>query len=470
MRHYSRTQFRYSLIYIILTLVVLIFLNLYCSSACKRLFLENKETVMTAKGQQIAAEMSNLDRLTPSKVTEVADGLSRLHLNQLIVTDVNGNILYNSDSTSQIDNIAPYHQIIQTLEGNDIFNWKYHSGIMRSEILIPIYFGQSVVGCIYAMEEDTQQGAMILALQRTILTITIALELAVILFSLAFSRAFSKRLDKIMNSMRILQEGDFSHQVSMGGHDELTVLGEEFNDLTQRLRLSETKRRQFVSDASHELKTPLASIKLLSDTISQNDMDIETIREFVNDIGNEAERLIRMSEKLLLLTRGESDGEEDPCEIIPMSPTIARVAKMLSAHAKSSNVTIITKLDDDVPILIHEDDLYQIAFNLAENGIKYNVPGGTLTLALSRTAGTGILRVSDTGMGIPEDCLDHIFERFYRVDKARSRATGGNGLGLALVRSMVERNQGTIHVESTLGEGTTFIVEFPAFETEEGDF
>lgn len=149
-----------------------------------------------------------------------------------------------------------------------------------------------------------------------------------------------------------------------------------------------------------------------------------------------------------------------------MEPTIARVVTMLSIHAEANNVTIFTDLRDDVPILVREDDLYQIAFNLAENGIKYNVPGGVLQLRLKHEGGYGILIVEDSGTGIPEDAINHIYERFYRVDKARSRATGGIGLGLSIVRTMVDRNKGSIHVESTFGQGTRFTVRFPAYRPE----
>lgn len=356
-------------------------------------------------------------------------------------------------------------QIVRAIEGNDVFTWDYHDGVMCSIAATPVVSYGITVGCVYMMEYDTELGALMKSLHQTILTITFILELLVILFSIAFAHAFSKRLGRIMNSMRIIQEGDYSHKVVMDGHDELSILGDEFNDLTERLQTSENKRRQFVSDASHELKTPLASIKLLSDSILQNDMDIETIREFVGDIGDEADRLNRMSQKLLDLTRGEA-ADQDTHEIVYMAPTVERVVRMLTTQAESSQIQIITELENDAPILIREDDLYQITFNLVENGIKYNLPGGKLTITLSRNEEYGILTVTDTGTGIPEDSIDHIFERFYRVDKARSRASGGSGLGLSIVRNMVERNQGQIHVQSTFGMGSSFTVEFPVFDTE----
>jgi signal transduction histidine kinase len=216
------------------------------------------------------------------------------------------------------------------------------------------------------------------------------------------------------------------------------------------------------------LKTPLASIKLLSDSILQNDMDMQTIREFVQDIGNEADRLNRMTHKLLSLTKIESQQDGD-CEIVYMAPTVERVCRMLSGIAEKNEITIDLQLKQDCPILILEDDLYQIAFNLVENGIKYNMPGGRLTVKLLRQEDNALLQVSDTGVGIPEESLSHVFERFYRVDKARARKSGGSGLGLAIVRNMVERNQGSIAVESVLGQGSTFTVTFPVFDPEEED-
>ena len=194
-------------------------------------------------------------------------------------------------------------------------------------------------------------------------------------------------------------------------------------------------------------------------------MDTDTIREFVEDIGNEAERLNRMTAKLLSLTK--VDGQEAlDCEIIYMSPTVKRVNRMLLPLAHQAGIEIHLSLDDDCPILILEDDLYQIVFNLMENGIKYNQPGGKLYVNLTQQDENAVLTVRDTGMGIPEDAVTHIFERFYRVDKARSRASGGSGLGLAIVRAIVQRNRGEIAVQSTVGEGTLFTVTFPSFETE----
>ena len=190
------------------------------------------------------------------------------------------------------------------------------------------------------------------------------------------------------------------------------------------------------------------------------------VKEFVGDIGNEADRLNRMTQKLLSLTRIESE-EDGDCEIVFLSPTVERVIRMLTGIAEENQIRIHTNIIQDSPILIIEDDLYQIIFNLVENGIKYNIPSGSLTVILDRQDENAVIQVKDTGVGIPPESVGHVFERFYRVDKARSRKSGGSGLGLSIVRNMVERNGGKISVESTVGEGSIFTLTFPVFDTED---
>lgn len=425
---------------------------------------------MVEKCQLAAAEIATLDVLNTTNVAEAVNKMDSLRVTRLLVTDYTGMVLYDSyTADSSLGSYALLPEIAQAMDGvtgNDVFSWQYRDGVMQSQVATPIVSLGGIVGSVYMMEYDAEQGALIQSLQQNVLSITLFLEVIVILFSVIFATGFSKRLRRVLSSMRIIRSGDYSHRVAMGGNDELTFLGDEFNQLTARLQTSEGKRARFVSDASHELKTPLASIKLLTDSILQNDMDGATVREFVSDIGNEADRLTRMTQKLLSLSRIESQ-EDGDCEITYIAPTIERVVRMLTGLAEQSNIQIELDCQQDCPILILEDDLYQIIFNLVENGIKYNRPGGTLTIRVFREDDNAILQVADTGVGIPEDALSHVFERFYRVDKARSRSSGGSGLGLAIVRNMVERNQGTIHAESVLGQGSVFTVSFPAFDTEE---
>ena len=455
------------MVYIVITTMVLLTLNIYSSRSSQELIYKSKEAAMLERCLNTAADISESEILNQSTVSQIVAEMESISVQRLIVTDNQGIVIFDSEPDSGTQgNYALFPEIVQALHGNDTFSWNTQNGQMYSKAATPIISYGMITGCVYMLEQDEAQGQLILSLQRNILSVTLALEVLLIIFSLIFANAFSGRIRKFQNSMRIIKGGDYTHKVEMGGCDELALLGNEFDALTERLQISENKRRQFVSDASHELKTPLASIKLLSDSILQNEMDMATVREFVNDIGNEAERLNRMSAKLLSLSRIESQ-EDGDCEIVYITPTIDRVVRMLSAIAAANNVTIIRDIQQDSPVLILEDDLYEVLFNLVENGIKYNISGGKLTISLLRDGENALIKVSDTGMGVPEDAIPHLFERFYRVDKARARKSGGSGLGLSIVRNMLERNNGAISVESVLGQGSIFTVSLPVFDTEE---
>lgn len=459
-------QFRYALTYVIVSFVVLLLLNIYVSVISHQLFSNYKEKMMFERCKAVAAEIGKLTARTETTVTAAVMKHNNLDMTRLIVTDDKCIVFYDSNAENSLrGQTFMTAEVVDALNQNAIFVSKYHNGVISSKAAIPIYSGNTLIGSVYLNHEDTQQGAFIRAFQQYTLVISLVLELLVIIFSCLYTQTYSKRLNKISDSIHTIREGNYSQFVDLGGNDELTVLGEEFNDLIHRLQISEEKRNHFVSDASHELKTPLASIKLLSDSILQNEMDIATIKEFVGDIGNEADRLTRMSEKLLSLSRIEGQPDSE-FEIVYLTPTIERVIRMLSGLAEQKNITFHTDLKNDRTILFQEDDLYEIIFNLAENAIKYNVNGGAVYFTLDKDTDNVILQVRDTGVGIPADAQTHIFERFFRVDKARSRKSGGSGLGLSIVRNMVERNNGTIQVESTVGSGTTFTLSFPIFETD----
>lgn len=459
-RAYSTAQLHYALAYVLVTTVVLVFLNLYCATENELLFSQSKKAALTERASLIASDIA-AGRADDSAPYAVADQYGT-QPNRVIITRADGSVSYDSapslDDASLPALIAEAADAVQT-------DWSYRDGVMTTAVAVPIRAEGDFLGCVYMLEIDSSDGQLLKKLQTNILTITFALESGVVLFSCFYVSRYSRRLKKIMASMRIIQDGDFGHKIEMGGRDELAFLAEEFNYLTERLQVSENKRRQFVSDASHELKTPLASIKLLADSIVQYDMDEATMREFAGDIGNEADRLTRMTNKLLALTKGED--AQDEAEIVYFTPTIERVVKMLEGIAEQASIKIQTNLRQDCTVLVQEDDLYQITFNLVENAIKYNRPGGRVSISVHRQEDMAVLRISDTGVGIPPDALGHVFERFYRVDKARSRAGGGSGLGLSIVRSMVERNNGDIHLQSTVGKGTTFAVAFPRFDISE---
>lgn len=229
------------------------------------------------------------------------------------------------------------------------------------------------------------------------------------------------------------------------------------------------QQKQFLSDASHELKTPLAGIRLLTDSILQTDnMDPETTKEFVTDIGREAERLSRITENLLRLTR--LDGGVVPSAYpVAVGPVLQRVERMLGMVAAEKGVVISGAVSEDAVALATDDDVHQILYNLMENAIKYSAPeNGFVRVEASVRDGQVVITVTDNGIGIPDEDLPHIFDRFYRVDKMRSREVGGTGLGLSIVKDTIEGRGGAISAgHGPDGVGTTFTVRLPLAQREE---
>ena len=449
--------------------LALVFLNIYSASNTRELMFQAKYASMQDKIQVIASSFETADTLSTETVDQVISVLGDINVSRLLITDGEAKVLYDSSvRQNAVGQYALLEAVVQALGGSDVFHCAYHAGALQSFAAVPIMSRATPIGCVYVMDFDAEQGEIIENLERNILRGSWILLGGIVACSAIFSVVSSKRMRKILMSMRLVREGEYSHKIQMRGDDEYTTLATEFNKLTDRLQESEATQRQFVSDASHELKTPLASIKLLSDSILQNDMDADTMREFVSDIGNESDRLTRMTQKLLTLSKADA---QTTCEheVVDLGETVRRVFRMLVPLADRTQIQLTASLDRGCYVLSMEDDAYQIIFNLVENGIKYNHAGGSVHVTVRHTQDEAELLVEDTGMGIPQDAIEHIFERFYRVDKARSRQAGGSGLGLSIVHELVERNFGTIEVSSKEGEGTKFTVRMPYFELEEDD-
>lgn len=448
-------------------MLILVFVNIYSATQTRNLMFQTKYAAAMDKLQPLVSSFETLDNLTAESASQVIAVLGDLHVGRVVVTDASGLALYDSGTTeSEQGKYVLSEEIHQALCGNDTFYCVYENATLRSRASMPVMAYNEPIGCVFIADSDAEQGQIIANLERNILQASMILELAIILLSVLFSYIGSIRMRKILLSVRMAREGEYSQKIRLHGGDELSKLAVEFNKLTERLQASEDAQKQFVSDASHELKTPLASIKLLSDSILQNEMDASTMREFVTDIGTEADRLTRMTQKLLTLNHTET-AENVEHEVVDLDDVVSRVFRMLVPLAADREIELTGSFAHDCTVLSAEDDIYQIVFNLVENGIKYNHSQGSVHVTLLRGDDDVMIVIEDTGSGIPKDALGHIFERFYRVDKARSRQAGGSGLGLSIVKELVSRNLGTIHVSSTEDVGTRFTVTFPFFAISE---
>ena len=241
------------------------------------------------------------------------------------------------------------------------------------------------------------------------------------------------------------------------------------HDITQQKRLDDA-RKEFVANVSHELRTPLTNIKGYTETLidAYDDIDSETRSHFLSVIYNEADRMTRLVKDLLTLTKLDYERMEASDAPVDLRDIAERVAASMEIEARKQGVTIHCDLPVEMPQVSGERDrLQQVVMNIVSNAVKYNQRGGSVTMRSDWQDGIVRLSVADTGLGIPKEDLPRIFERFYRVDKARSREKGGTGLGLAIAREIVEFHGGTITVDSQEGKGTTVVIALPARVSEE---
>ena len=481
---FSRLQVKYAMSYLAILAVVLVLLNTYPLIASQNLLFSSKRDSLKSQAAVMASALMELESLNADQVARVMNMLDSTGLSRVLVTDPSGLILYDSlaqsdpeeDSEENQPDTEPeqeyryalFQEVVLALEGNDVVYSQYEDGCFLSTAATPIVYRVMTIGAIYLTEEDTTQGALLMNLQQNLRSISLVLVAIALTISFLFSKVLTSRIGALLGAIRIVGEGEYGHRLQPSGKDELAHLAEEFNQLTDRLQTTEEIRRRFVSDASHELKTPLASIRLLADSILQNqEMDQETVRDFVGDIGDEAERLTRITEHLLALTRLDSL-PVGKTQIVDMAQVTQRAINMLTPVAEAADVTVEATWKPGCTLRCTEDDLYQICFNLIENAIKYNFPGGRVFVTVRRDGDQVLLEVADTGVGIPEDELPKVFNRFYRVDKARSRAAGGTGLGLSIVRDTVRRHGGWVTAQRRQSEGSVFTVGFPCETPEVG--
>ena len=455
-------RFRFMAFLTALLVLLLLLLNTYPVILSRDAVFQEKRSAMSSQGTLLASSLTGLEQINRDAIAEVLTFLDLSGYERVAVVDGQGALLYDSGGTP-----LDMGDIRRALEGEIVFRSRYSEAAFLSSLAMPMGEQGALTGAVFLRERDTERAEAIGTVQRHLRTLSLLIGAAALVVASLFVLLITRRIGALVHSMRTVAGGDYRYRHSIRGRDEISELGQELNQLTERLESNEAERRRFVADASHELKTPLASIRLLSDSIAQSgDMDAGTMREFVADIGDEAQRLQRTTEKLLTLSRLDDGAHSDP-EPVDMKQAALDAMTLLGPLAREKQVRLHAALAEGCVVMGSRDDMDHILYNLIENAIKYNIPEGTVTVRLIAGETQVVLCVEDTGIGIPEADRSHIFERFYRVDKARSREAGGSGLGLSIVHDAVLAHGGSITVGQNKPRGTVFTVRFPRPTSEE---
>ena len=291
------------------------------------------------------------------------------------------------------------------------------------------------------------------------------LELASLVIILGFALFWSGRLvrpfGKLTKYLEGVQAGD-EETLMISDYTETQAISDAFNELWGKMRVIDDSRQEFVSNVSHELKTPLTSMKVLADSLlAQGDAPVELYKEFMGDIAEEIERENKIINDLLSLVKMDKEAGALNVSVVNINELLELILKRLRPIAEKQNIELVLESFRPVSAEVDEVKLSLALNNLVENAIKYNKPEGWVHVSLNADHKYFFVRVEDSGIGIPEEALEHIYERFFRADKSHSREIGGTGLGLAITRNAVLMHRGAIKAHSKEGEGTVFTVRIP---------
>jgi signal transduction histidine kinase len=334
------------------------------------------------------------------------------------------------------------------------------------ELMIPIVYettqNDEVLGVLLAdvSMNDIKTTKEEIRTQRVVLSVAFVL----IGVSMAFLVGYllTKDFKKIEKNLRYIAMGHEDELVEEVGFNEMKTTVQLFNDILSKMQVLEDSRQEFVSNVSHELKTPMTSMKVLADSLlAQEGMPEEAYREFLSDIVEEIDRENDIITDLLSLVKMDKKAANVDIKPTNINELLEVILKRIKPLAQKRNIEMTFESFRPVTAEVDQVKLSLAFSNLIENAVKYNVDDGWIIVSLNADHKYFYVKVSDSGVGIPEDCQEQVYERFYRVDKARSRKTGGTGLGLAITRNAILLHKGAIKLYSKEGEGTTFTVRIP---------
>lgn len=422
--------------------------------------LQNQCTILSNKmtrGAYLSTEPR--DTLLDNEMSLKADMFN----GRIIIVNKNFRIISDTFSLSA-GKLNVSEEVIRCFNGEN--SSKYNSEKDYATLTIPIYSNSEDkvidgVMIVTASTEDLLNRIVSVSEKASFLHVMIFSILAILVVLLV--KLLMNPFKELQWRLTRVEEGNMDEDISSDAYVETKMISESVSKTLKKLKAVDQSREEFVSNVSHELKTPITSIRVLADSLmSMDDVPVELYREFMTDISDEIDRESKIIDDLLSLVRmDKTAGAELNIAQVNINGLMELILKRLRPIAGKRNVELTFESIREVTADVDEVKLSLALNNLVENAIKYNVEGGWVRVTLDADHKFFYVKVADSGIGIPAEFQEHVFERFYRVDKARSRETGGTGLGLAITRNIVLMHQGAIRLQSREGEGTTFTVRIP---------
>ncbi len=421
-------------------------------------------TDLITNGQVLIKQVVSTGYLATGESEQVEELLVALSLNY------SGRIMLVNDSLTIVKDTYGvdegktiiWSNVIETFQGSSTYLYDDENDYLVVTVPITEDGSDEVFGVLIINKSMTYIDTNLeyfFSLLSIMLIITVIL---VLVLTIILSGWFVRPLRQLDTEIHDIERG-VSQEVSIAGSTtEAKRVSLGINSVLSKMRQIDESRQEFVSNVSHELKTPLTSMKVLADSLNgMTDAPVELYQEFMSDIANEIERETSIINDLLSMVRMDKAKVDLNITQLSMNELVESILKRLSPIAQLQNIELVFESFRPVVIDVDEVKITLAITNLVENAIKYNNEGGWVHVSLNSDHNYCYIKVEDSGMGIPEESVDHIFERFYRVDKSHSREIGGTGLGLAITKSAILLHDGEIRVQSMLGEGTVFSVRLP---------
>lgn len=392
------------------------------------------------------------------------DLLTTINDGRVVIVDDNFKVFYDTYNLDSHKTIIA-EEVIRSFGGEEIINYDSENHYIEMTIpIIPPGEDKSKIIGVVLISVSTDNIVLNLSYLRQIATIiSCIVVIATVFFAILIVIQWMKPIGRISEEIAAVKEGYGVDTLQVNDYTETALISQRFNEMIARMKVTDESRQEFVSNVSHELKTPLTSMKVLADSInSMPEAPKELYQEFMEDITSEIERETKIINDLLSLVRMDKSAADLNVSSVNMNELLEQILKRLQPIADKQNVELVMESFRPVTAEVDEVKITLAISNLVENAIKYNRPeGGWVHVSLNADHQFMYLKVEDSGIGIPEESLDHIYERFYRVDKSHSREIGGTGLGLAITRNSILMHRGAVKVHSSLGKGTTFDVRIP---------
>ena len=426
------------------------------SVAVRTAEIQNQCTIL---GDQLVRS-NYLENTNSAVINAELSQLSNLYNGRVVVIDDEFCIVKDTYNLQEGKTIVA-EDVVKCYRGEQTVNYDEENRYI--EIGTPIFDsdGKRVLGMMLVSVSTESIQANVTFLESNIDILSLCICLIAVLVAVIVGTMIVRPLKRMSHSIEEMTEfeGNYLHE---NAYNETIQISEAFNRLWDRFKLLDQSREEFVANVSHELKTPLTSMKVLCDSLLvQPDVPVELYQEFMGDLSEEIERENKIINDLLALVKLDKTGGKLNIQSQDINALVERILKRLRPLAEKQNIELIFESYRSVIAEVDEVKLALVVTNLVENAIKYNKENGWVQVSLNADHKYFYLKVTDSGIGIPQEETEHIFERFYRVDKSHSREIGGTGLGLAIVRNAVIMHRGAIKVHSEMGEGTTFNVRIP---------